>query len=419
MLIEFKVSNFRSIRQTQSLSMVAGSGREHLDSNTFVPKLPGVERLVRSAVMYGPNAAGKTNVLYALQFLKNLVMSSAATQQGIAIPHVPFKFSKSTREAPGVFDITFSQDGVLYQYKVTVSSARVHSEELLAYPKNRPQRLYRRTYLPKKDSYEWSFSANLTGKRSIWRDATRNNALFLSTAVQLNNLQLIPIFEWFQKRLVIVVGASQMNSGLTLKMLDDQKGKESLLFLMQAADFSIVDLEIQREPLLPGTHIVGTPIIEHQSGSPSLSAVHITSFHALEDSDERIGLAISEESNGTQAMFRSAGAWFNVLKNGEVLLVDEIDTSFHPLLTRHLVKLFHSSDANPHNAQLVFNTHDTSLLDTEVFRRDQVWFVEKDPKGSSHVYPLSEFQPRKDEVIGRGYLRGRYGALPIISEVQP
>ena len=128
---------------------------------------------------------------------------------------------------------------------------------------------------------------------------------------------------------------------------------------------------------------------------------------------------ITEESNGTQALFRTAGAWFNVLKNGEVLFVDEIDTSLHPLLTRHLVKLFHSSETNPHNAQLVFNTHDTSLLDADIFRRDQVWFVEKDKRGCTHVYPLSEFKPRKEEVVGRGYLRGRYGALPVISEIQP
>ena len=131
-----------------------------------------------------------------------------------------------------------------------------------------------------------------------------------------------------------------------------------------------------------------------------------------------MSLDYGEESKGTRILIDSAGAWLNVLNNGEVILYDELDTSLHPLMTRFLIRLFHSRTTNPNNAQLIFTTHDTSLLDGDLFRRDQVWFVEKDEKSASHVYPLSDFSPRKDEALERGYLKGRYGALPFIGELK-
>jgi len=148
------------------------------------------------------------------------------------------------------------------------------------------------------------------------------------------------------------------------------------------------------------------------------TVARVTSIHKAIDGGEPVPLDIGEESSGTQILFQSAGAWLNVLKNGEVLLYDELDTSLHPLMTRFLIRLFHGANTNPKNAQLVFTTHDTSLLDADIFRRDQVWFIEKDKKSASKLYPLSDFSPRKDEALERGYLRGRYGALPFIGELK-
>ncbi len=193
MLIEFRVTNFRSIKETQTFSMVAGSGTEHLQTNTFNPELPGFDRLVRSAVIYGANAAGKTNLLLALQFVQNLVVNSAtATQQGMPIPHAPFKFASATRESPSEFEVTFAQEGVRYEYGLVISATEVRNEWLIAYPRGRPQRLIERTYDKRSETYKWSFSSYLKGNRSVWRDATRANALFLSTAVQLNSAQSAP-----------------------------------------------------------------------------------------------------------------------------------------------------------------------------------------------------------------------------------
>jgi AAA15 family ATPase/GTPase len=172
---------------------------------------------------------------------------------------------------------------------------------------------------------------------------------------------------------------------------------------------------MRKEPL----PVIGTgPGISPTPEVPGPMFVQVTSFHKSIDTGKPVSFDLREESNGTQILFRSAGAWLNVLENGEILFIDELDTSLHPHMTRFLINLFHNQATNKKNAQLVFTTHDTSLLDSDLFRRDQVWFVEKDRKSASRIYPLTDFSPRRDEALERGYLRGRYGALPFIGELR-
>ncbi len=419
MLIEFKVTNFRSFRTTQTFSMVAGSFPQHRDSNTFDARLSGFGRFLRSSVIYGPNAAGKTNLLRALQFAKGLIVNSASTPPATPLPYSPFKFARSTRNAPSEFQISFVQRGTRYEYGFSMDTTRIHNEWLMEYVNPRGRTIFERTYDKKKQKYQWKFSSFLKGQRSVWSEATRKEVLFLSMATQLNSEQLLPVFEWFQKRLIVVVGIAHLNPNLTLQLLDKPDGKEKLLPFLREADLGISGIEIKREamPTAPGTMIIsGSHIIEHKPGSTP-SVVRVTFSH-LADDKESVGLDFEEESAGTQVLFRSAGAWLNVFANAEVLLFDEIDTSLHPKLTLFLIKKFHSTTTNPNNAQLIFSTHNTSFLDQELFRRDQIWFIEKGSDGASKLYPLTEFKPRNDEVLERWYMRGRYGALPILDESQ-
>lgn len=419
MLIEFSAANFRSIKERQKLTLVAGSGKELLEKNTFDSGLTGFPRLLRSAVIYGANAAGKTNLLRALQFMQGLVLNSATFQDATRVAHHPFKLSKRTVAQPSEFEIVFADDGVRYEYGFSVGAERVHSEWLIAYPHGRPQSWFERTYHTDKDEYEWTFGTKLKGNPRVWRDATRANALFLSIATQLNSEQLRPIFQWFQKKLVVIgTGGSELNMALTLKLFEQADGKQKLLQFVRAADLGIDDLSLQRTTGAPTMLAGGNIVSEPQPPGPVATLVRVTSYHKATDSKEQIAMDLGDESAGTLRLFNSAGAWLNVLKNGEVILYDELDTSLHPLMTRFLIGLFHGTATNPNNAQLVFTTHDTSLLDREVFRRDQVWFIEKDRKGASRLYPLSDFRPRKDENLERGYLRGRYGALPFIGELK-
>jgi len=420
MLIEFRVTNFRSIREAQTLSLVASPGKELSDENTFDSGLSGFPRLLRSAVVYGANAAGKTNLLKGLQTMQTLVLSSAVLSSPSArIPHTPFRLTETSKDRPSEFEVVFADNGVRYEYGFTTDAERFHSEWLIAYPHGRPQHWFEREYSADKKIYEWRFSSKLKGNSRVWRDATRDNALFLSTAIQLNSEQLQPVFAWFQKKLVVIASwAGQMNAGLTYKMLENASGKESLLSFMRAADLGIADLALQREPLIPGKAIVGNVVFENLVPGQVPNVLRVSSFHRSVETGDPVAFELSEESHGTQKLFDAAGAWLNVLNNGEVLVVDELDTSMHPLMTRFIVELFHRQSSNPKNAQLVFTTHDTSLLDSEVFRRDQVWFVEKDKESASHFYPLSDFSPRKGEALERGYLKGRYGALPFLGELK-
>jgi AAA15 family ATPase/GTPase len=418
MLIEMKVTNFRSFRGCQTFSMVASNFAEHSESNTFDPKISGgFGRFVRTAAIYGPNAGGKTNFLRALQTVQAFVIGSAASPRGTPPPYMPFIFSKATIAKPSEFQVTFVQNDVRYEYGFEVDSNRVRKEWLVEYVNPRGRAIFERTFDTEKEKYEWKFSSFLKGQRALWSESTRDESLFLSTAIQLNSKQLLPAFEWFQKRLVVIVGATALNPSLTLQLLRQPDGKASVLPFLQEADLGITDFSISREPIGTDALIMhNAPIIDQAPGETRPSVVRITISHQTEELDIPAELDFSEESSGTQLLFRRVGAWLNVLANGEILLIDEIDSSLHPVLTRFLVKKFQSTITNPNNAQLIFNTHNTSLLDNDLFRRDQVWFVEKGRDAASKIYPLTDFKPRTGEALERGYMRGRYGAIPILDE---
>lgn len=414
MLLGFQVTNFRSFRERHALSMVAGSYSEHLGTNTA--EMPGVGRVLRSAVIYGPNAAGKTSVLRALEFMKLAVLNSASTKW--TIPYSPFKLAASTREAPSEFEVSFINEGVKYEYGFAVDGERVVYEWLRAYIRAKARELFSRRYNKKTKESDWKFSIHFKGQRAVWKKSTRENALFLSTAVQLNSAQLAPIFRWFQSRLHIIVGITQLNITLTLKLLGGPEGATHLLPFMRAADPGIAGIDVEREPVPAGANVIyGPSQILEQKPDGSHDLIKVTMSRVAED-NKTIGFDFGEESSGTRVLFRTAGAWINVLKNGEVLLFDEIDTSLHLNLAEWLIKNFHSNTANKLNAQLIATTHNVGLMDTDVFRRDQLWFVEKKADNSSELYPLSDFHARNEQNLGKNYLAGKYGALPILDPVR-
>lgn len=411
MLVEFCIANFRSFRDPQTLSMVAANFEDHRLTHTFDSGLKGFDRFLRSAAIYGANAAGKTNLLRAIQFMQQFVINSASTTTPQYL-YSPFRFSAETRKAPSEFQVTFVQQETRYEYGFEMGPDRIEKEWLVEYTHPRGRELFTRTFNENKNEYDWKFSSYLKGARTLWGEATRPNALFLSTAIQLNSKTLLPVFEWFQKRLVVIAGATKLNAALTLKLLDQPDGKERLLPFLQEADLGIVDLDIKREPIPSGSTIINPSMIFEQTPTGA-NQVRITLSHWASDK-EAIPLDLAEESSGTQTLFQSAGAWLNVFANGEVLLFDEIDASLHPLLVRFLIQKFHSNETNSRNAQLVFTTHNTFLI--KEFRRDQIWFVDKKQDGASLLYPLTNFKPRVDEALERNYILGRYGALPILGE---
>jgi AAA15 family ATPase/GTPase len=426
MLLEFSVANFRSIKDRQTLSLLASNASELRSTHVYDPgeKLPPV---VRSAVVYGANAAGKSNLLLAIQFAQAIVLGSASqSQAGQRIGVVPFAFQQGGIEKPTEFEFMFAEAGVRYHYGFALTQERVVREWLVAYPKGKPQRWFEREFDADKGNYSWTLGTNFRGdksQRNTWRELTRENALFLSTAVQLNNEQLHPVFGWFQNKLGIVTMQNNMNVALSLELLNDPQKRDQLNQFIRAADVGIESLELRQEQPLPGTiiniNIGGPQILPGAVPSAQLPKFgRVIAHHKHTDSDLVAQLDLfADESEGTRKIFQYAGGWIKALQDGVTLLVDELDRSLHPLMTRFLVELFHDPKRNAQGAQLVFTTHDTTLLDTSLFRRDQIWFVEKDKESATRLYPLLEYSPRKDEALERGYLKGRYGAIPFLSPV--
>ncbi len=427
MLVEFSLANFRSIRSRQTLSLVASPDSKHLAGNVFTDKDKAL-RLLRSAVIYGPNAAGKSNLLRALHTLQYLVQNSATgTQEGQRLPVTPFLLSKTSPEEPSEFEIIFIADeGVRYHYGCLVSAERVHKEWLVAYPQGRPQRWFEREYVKGKETYEWWFGPRFKAdraERKVWQEFTRPNALFISTAIQLNNEQLKPVFAWLTQKLIVLIPGTGVNWNphLSINLLRESRGQNQVARFLRAADISIDRLELREEDMPPfsasdGFTASSAPFVNVMvsSGKAVPKRFRFLAWHTRPDTKEEVSFDLmADESDGTKKLFEFIGCWLRALEWGATLLVDELDRSLHPHLTRFLVGLFQNAD-NTQNAQLVFTTHDTTLLDTNMLRRDQIWFVEKDPKQSSHFYSLLEYSPRKDEALERGYLKGRYGAIPFI-----
>lgn len=411
MLIEFSVANFRSIHARQTLSLVASADAVHQERNTI--SLGGEAknlRLLRSAVIYGPNASGKSNLLRALETLRQVALTSAAGfQEGQRLPFTPFLLNENTQEAPCEFEIVFSLSGVRYHYALSAWPERVHREWLVAYPQGRPQRWFEREYKPETHRYTWWFGPHFKGERKqrdVWQNSTRANALFISTAVQLNNEQLRPLFEWLANGLIVLTPNINFNPFLSIDMLRESDACARLMCFMQTADTGIDRLELREvDPIPPFPGAIVPPFQTKQ--------LRVLAWHKTTGSNDEVSIDMSDESDGTRKLFEFAGGWLRALDSGATLFVDELDRSLHPKLTRFLVELFNSS-GNAKNAQLIFTTHDTTLLDPELLRRDQIWFIEKDPGRATHLYSLLDYAPRKDEALERGYLKGRYGAIPVL-----
>lgn len=402
MIIEFKTKNFRSIWNPQTFSLVASSDTEH-DQNTFHSGNTDSLRLLRASVIYGANASGKSNLLDALSFMRFFVVSCAKESQlGEKIPVENFSFNEKSRLDPTEFEVSFIKEDVRYQYGFVIDEDRVHEEWLFAYPTGRAQQWFSRVYDKKNDEYSWKFSKYFKYNKQIV-NLTLKQVLFLSNAVKLNNEQLAPVFTWFQKDLLFIDPDTwrEFSNKKSIDYIKEEKGKEWILQFMRAADPSIADIEIEKSTL---------PFLQN-SNPKQVDENKIRFMHS-----EKFSLDLKRESEGTRRLLEFAGHWIDALENGGVLIVDELDKSLHPLLVRFLINLICNPEINKKNAQLIFTTHDTSLLDNAMFRRDQIWFVEKDKNNATQLYPLLDFSPRKHEAIGRGYLQGRYGALPYIGE---
>lgn len=419
MLIEFSVGNFRSFRDRVSFSMVAANIRSKfpdLDrNNTF--EATSKLNLLKSAVIYGANASGKTNLMLAVRFANRfIVTSSKETQYMDAIPVEPFRLDTELRSEPSYFQFVFIRDGIQYRYGFEVDAQRVVSEWLYFVPSTKEARLFERVG----DNYV--ISPRFKEGKGL-QEKTRENALFLSVVAQFNGDISRSVINWFLTCNSISGLADIGIRDYTIQCLKNDKNKDQIIAFVKRLDLGIDDIVIEdsivTEEQLPRNmpDKLKKAIIETtDTNKPIVKTYHRvkkrrgrgdgTGYEAFEME--------AHESEGTKKLFSISGPLIDTLSNGKILFVDELDARLHPLITREIVRLFHSSSTNPKNAQLVFITHDTNLLTNRLFRRDQIWFAEKDRDGATYLASLVEYRVRNDSSFESDYIHGRYGAIPFL-----
>ncbi len=421
MLVELTVENFRSIGASQTFSMVAAN-RKELEENVF--EAPNSEKfsLLKSALIYGANASGKTNLLLSLRALCHLIIESRKYDADqLFACYEPCRVDEDLVNKNISLEIEFYSSDIFdevrlrrYNFQVEFNSSQIIKEKLSAFKTARPTNVFSRE-LGKDVSWGNIFT------KSDKEFATNKNQLFLSVAGNLKTHFLNKIMYFFTDTLILppqthIIGSTSASTYTTLiKNLEKKSEKNSYSSLMKVADIGISNIHVKKRDLDKLNLPEDTPEAIKEALKYELLLTHPL-FKKLEQVGH-IDFGIEEESDGTKRLLTLANKIFKVLSTGGVFVVDEIETSLHPEISRVILELFSEKSTNPNNAQLIATTHDVTLLNSKRLRRDQVWFAEKNKQAQTNLYSLVEFKNsdlRRETAYGTWYLNGRFGAIPTI-----
>jgi AAA15 family ATPase/GTPase len=422
MLLQFSIKNFKTFKDKATLSLIASNYDKDTreDENIFINEKFGY-RLLKSAVVYGANASGKSKLIEAFEFMRYFVInSSKESQKGENINIDPFRLSKETEKEPSEFEIIFIFNNELFRYGFEATKEKVVSEWLYHKHKTKKIELFYRN-----DNHFEVHERNFTKGAALTRaKLVRDNALLVSVAAQFNEEIAITILDWFDGLKPLFASEQYNYEGFTMNQTQDPLFKTKILELLKAADLGIQDikpqeLDIDRFSKEEMLEELRNAILKELKGRNTGFISDILTTHKTYDLNKQVldNVAFSlkkDESSGTQKFFALAGPILDVLENGHTLIVDELDAKLHPNLVGKIVSLFNSKEINKKNAQLIFNTHDTNLLSSGLFRRDQIWFTDKDKYGASKLYSLADFSIRKTKSFEENYIKGKYGAVPYL-----
>jgi AAA15 family ATPase/GTPase len=409
MILEVRLQNFFSIREQVTLSMYAGGSKSQktaeLQGNTV---RVGKDTILKSAAIYGSNASGKSNILKAIDFGRDMVLSSHSYNDNTIFAFEPFKLD-SYANAPSIFFISFVTSGIRYDYSFSLTKTAILTEELYSYPNGRKVKIFTRNEqagAEKRDKY--SFGHKITKPMDVARN-TSNKTLYISRASQMDREIAREIFKFFSNIIVVIPDIYLMS--LRTDIIDGllAENKNEVLRIMQQADSDIIDVGTTKEKI----NMPSFQLVENDSFkviSEVRDVIIITTRHCT---NKNVAFNMqTEESQGTKILFILLLLMMDVIKKDGVILVDELDSSLHNALLRYLIQLFHSSD----KGQIVFSTHNTNLLDMDVFRKDQIYFVSKRDNGSSELYSLYDYKDFRDTMdLEKAYLNGRFDAIPKIN----
>lgn len=432
MLLRFAVRNFRSISATQEILFTASALSDDVAGLLRAPGLP--ENVLPVIAIYGANAAGKSSMLLAFEFFRSGILRSHNTTEKFRIGRESFRLGEIPDADTSSFECDFvlseiqlgknTHENVRFTYGVVISDEEVREEWLFAYPLNHRRVLFHRNSA---ETPVFHFGKDLKGNNKVISENTRKDALFLSTANANNHGQLSQIYEYFRRIGIRTSEDSDFTGNLLSSFLENDERRARLLDYLKEADIGICDAEIAPSPLEPGLgpiiddleSVISKHFPNKNNNAESISLLSeiakrkkIRLGHSSPDGV--VYFDLKDESRGTLAYLKLMTGVILALATGRVLFIDELDSSLHPLLCRKIVELFNSPLTNKLRSQLIFTTHDTTLLSMPGLRRDQFWLVEKDALGASHFYPISDLKLRKTDNLEKGYLQGRFGAVPVL-----
>jgi len=447
MIVQFKVGNFLSFKDTVTLSMVGYTPiKEHESEKDFcsVIQEPFEKmKLLKSCVLYGANGSGKSNLLSAISFFRKFILTSSNERQATdEIKTIPFLLSLEIEDTPSLFEMIFFIDDIRYRYGFEADKEKVHSEWLFLM-KNEPSA--KETKLFTREYSDISPNNKFFKEGKGLENKTRPNALFLSTVAQLNGEISTKILSWFKFNLNIISGLEDTTTSFTVnKFLQEEAFKQIVIEFFKTIEIGFDSIEIVEEndfieksfKKLPNEF--ASEIDEVMSALKKLQEkakktentfeqkqISINTFHKKFNSSQEFikyeSLDFGLESKGTMKLFSLLGPIIDTIQKNKIIIIDELDSRLHTLLTIELIKFFHSKSNKC--AQLIFASHDTNLLKKEIFRRDQIWFTEKNKIGATELYSLVEYKVnqavvRNDASFEKDYLLGKYGAIPFLGNIQ-
>jgi AAA15 family ATPase/GTPase len=428
-LIEFSFQNYLSFKEKATLSFLVPGSRDKYPDRYMLEVEKGKYFLSPFTALYGQNASGKSNVLKALSDFVSLILHSHRLELDTPIPsYKPYKFDVNSRIAPILFEIEFVIKDVRYAFHVCFDRTSILEEELQFFPNGRRTLLYSRV-----KGKPIKFGNSFKGAQRSIEQHLRDNVLFLSMAVYLNNEQLKPIYRYFQTKYqfhVAMDSSGHIIIRTTLNLLrKEEKNEKSaykklLLGFLNAADISVKDIVIKKDETF-AKNIVFSPDLPQQVKDTFIESISNRPYlmHSLYDNTDLMEDTVlldlnDEESGGTVKMYELAGEVIDALQKGNILLIDEFNSGLHPQLCEYIVNLFRDKNTNPHGAQLVVVSHDTNLMARDDIYRDELWLVDRNHYGVSELYSINDFS--KDEVrksvnLEKWYLDGRFKAVPSIN----
>lgn len=402
MILEFSVKNFLSFKEKVTFSMITNSNKELNDNYVEI----GGNKVLKSAAIYGANASGKSNLFKILTLVVLMLRSSNSVDINAKLPLIPFKLDKGSVNKPSEFEIKFILDETRYVYGFIADKDKIYDEYLYYYPNGRETKIFDRTNIN-----EYSYTQK---DEKILREIEAKNAqnkFFLATATNWNFDKTKAAYNFLTNG-IGTCNNLEILKNMAYKMYETNPDylKDFAIDFLQKADFNIEDYQISQIDV-PGEFLTAIPEFITKTLPDKPKAYQVLFKHKNSDNY----LSIDEESLGTQMIFAFIPFLADSLKNKKVLIIDELDKSLHPFLVQYIVEIFNDAEINKNGSQLIFNTHDTNLLDLNILRRDQIWFTEKNSEtGESDLYSLSDFSVRKQENVEKGYMLGRYGAVPFI-----